>query len=136
MQMHVHVEMDAEVVVKMETEIEITTKGEKNVHEHGTDTCRWLVGTSFRVVYRKDPVPAFKHKSKLLHGHLVHVHGEIFIDDGAVMAASSQPLGHQIHGDAQDHCLEKYAEVGLKRTVWLCLQPASLGASLLACHVE
>lgn len=68
------------------------------------------MGTSFRVVYRRDPVPAFKHKTKLLHGHLVHVHGEIYIDD-AVMTPGSQPLGHLVVGDAHDHNLDRYAEV-------------------------
>ena len=73
--------------------------------------CRWLVGTSFRVVYRRDPVPAFKHKHRLLQGHLVHVHGEIYIDD-AVITPGAQPLGHLMSGDANDHSLDRYAEVG------------------------
>ena len=83
----------------------------------GPVTCRWLVGTSYRVVYRRDPVPAMKHKRKLLllHG-LTHVHGEIYINDDR-LAPGKQPELNHIHGDIEDHSLMRYAEV---RTLAQC----------------
>lgn len=76
----------------------------------GPVMCRWLVGTSYRVVYRRDPVPAMKHKRKLLPGGLTHVHGEIYINDGR-LAPGKQPELNHIHGDIEDHSLMRYAEV-------------------------
>lgn len=61
------------------------------------------------MVYRRDPVPAFKHRHKLLHRDLVHVHGEVYIDE-AVITPGSQPLGHLLSGDCNDHSLDRYAE--------------------------
>lgn len=70
---------------------------------------RWLVGLSYRVVYRRDPVPS--HKSRrlnLLNDALVPVHGEIYIDDEE-LTPGKQP-GHSVK-DVEDHSFMRYAEV-------------------------
>ena len=71
--------------------------------------CRWLVGLSYRVVYRRDPVP--RHRSRrlnLLNDSLVHVHGEIYIDDEQ-LTHGKQPA-HSMK-DVEDHSFMRYAEV-------------------------
>ncbi|DBA83613.1 hypothetical protein WJX77_012231 [Trebouxia sp. C0004] len=69
---------------------------------------RWLVGLSYRLVYRRDPVPGHKHRRlNLLHDTLVHVHGEIYIDDEQ-LKPGKQP--YQFQGDPEDHNLMRYAE--------------------------
>ena len=64
------------------------------------------------MVYRRDPVPP--HKSRrlnLLHDPLIHVHGEIYIDDEQ-LTPGKQPA-HSLK-DAEDHGFMRYAEVLLK----------------------
>ena len=85
--------------------------------------CRWLVGLSYRVVYRRDPVPP--HRSRrlnLLMDPLVHVHGEIYIDDEQ-LTPGKQPA-HSLK-DVEDHSFMRYAEVLLKthslaQPLWPC----------------
>lgn len=76
--------------------------------------CRWLVGLSYRVVYNKDPVPFPKAKSGLLASQLVHVHGEIYIQDGSISA-----LGRSVseEGIAGDHEWARYACVRLSHSI-------------------
>lgn len=72
--------------------------------------CRWLVGTSYRVVYRRDPVPGMKQKRGRLTGGLTHVHGEIYINDDHI-TPGKQPHANHVDGDIDDHSLMRYAEV-------------------------
>ncbi len=70
------------------------------------------MGLSYRVVYRRDPVPAHKHRrlNCLLADSLVHVHGEIYIDDEQ-LTPGKQPYGNHFNGDVEDHGFMRYAEV-------------------------
>ena len=80
------------------------------------DTCSWLVGLSYRVVYRRDPVPSHKQrKLNPLTSSYVHVHGEIYIDDEQV-TPGKQPVNFE--KDPQDHNLMRYAEVSLSAQLW------------------
>lgn len=64
------------------------------------------------MVYRRDPIPSHKNRRlKLLNDSLVHVHGEIYIDDEQ-LRPGKQP-GHSLK-DAEDHSFMRYAEVLLK----------------------
>lgn len=75
--------------------------------------CRWLVGLSYRVVYRRDPIPSHKvRRLNLLNDTLTHVHGEIYIDDEQ-LAPGKQPA-HSVR-DVEDHSFMRYAEVPLKQ---------------------
>ena len=87
--------------------------------------CRWLVGLSYRVVYNRDPVPSHKAKAGLLASELVHVHGEIYIED-ALVRPGGQPAPHG--GACGDHDWVKYSQAG--PGCWpgcglLCLQHAA-----------
>ena len=69
------------------------------------------------MVYRRDPVPP--HKSRrlnLLNDPLLHVHGEIYIDDEQ-LTPGKQPT-HSLK-DAEDHGFMRYAEVLLNFTALL-----------------
>ncbi|KAL3130729.1 hypothetical protein ABBQ38_000076 [Trebouxia sp. C0009 RCD-2024] len=69
---------------------------------------RWLVGLSYRVVYRRDPIPSHKvRRLNLLNDTLTHVHGEIYIDDEQ-LAPGKQPA-HSVR-DVEDHSFMRYAE--------------------------
>ncbi|KAL0043790.1 hypothetical protein WJX82_000576 [Trebouxia sp. C0006] len=69
---------------------------------------RWLIGLSYRLVYRRDPVPGHRHRRlNLLNNTLVHVHGEIYIDDKQ-LKPGKRP--YQFQGDPNDHSLMRYAE--------------------------
>ena len=70
---------------------------------------RWMVGLSYRLLYRRDPVPDNKsHAINLLgQGLLVHVHGEIYIDDTTCMY-DARPEGLQ--SDMADHTWDKYSK--------------------------
>ena len=60
-------------------------------------------------MYRRDPVPGHKHRRlNLLNDTLVHVHGEIYIDDEQ-LTPGKQP--YQFQGDPKDHSMMRYAEV-------------------------
>lgn len=68
------------------------------------------MGLSYRVVYRRDPIPSHKaRRLNLLNDTLTHVHGEIYIDDEQ-LAPGKQPPGHSIR-DLEDHSFMRYAEV-------------------------
>ena len=61
------------------------------------------------MVYRRDPVPGHRaRRLNLLNDGLVHVHGEIYIDDEQ-LKPGKQPF--QFGGDPEDHSLSRYAEV-------------------------
>lgn len=66
---------------------------------------RWVVGLSYRVVYHRDPVPNFKVKPGRLASELVHVPGEIYIEDGHIQAVTRHFTGEGIAGD---HDWERY----------------------------
>lgn len=55
---------------------------------------RWLVGLSFRMIYNRDPIPDNKRKSRtmlLSQDTLVHVHGEVYIDDAVCEPKAPNP---------------------------------------------
>lgn len=97
---------------------------------------RWLVGLSYRVVYRRDPVPS--HKSRrlnLLNDALIPVHGEIYIDD-VELTPGKQP-GHSMK-DADDHSFMRYAEVlpmsfSLTQPSGQVVQSTSASGCMLSC---
>lgn len=72
----------------------------------GLHACRWLVGISYRVTFRRDPVPA----QSAVPNTLKHVHGAIYIcGDG--MRPGDQPdhnLGKTDKGDIRDHTPSAY----------------------------
>lgn len=83
------------------------------------------MGTSYRVVYRRDPVPAMKQKRSRLTGGLTHVHGEIYINDEQIRPGK-QPHANHVDGDVEDHSLMRYAEVLMPDSVLCrCLHTAS-----------
>ena len=69
------------------------------------------MGLSYRVVYRRDPIPAHKHRRlNPLSSSFVQVHGEIYIDDEQ-LTPGKQPFGNHFAGDIEDHGFMRYAEV-------------------------
>ena len=68
------------------------------------------MGLSYRVVYRRDPIPTYKQRKLIpnLNNGFVHVHGEIYIDDEQ-LKPGKQPTGFD--KDPDDHSLMRYAEV-------------------------
>jgi len=76
-------------------------------------------------VYRRDPVPGHRHRRlNLLNNTLVHVHGEIYIDDKQ-LKPGKQP--YQFQGDPNDHSLMRYAEV---------IKPDCLAAPCCCCNMQ
>jgi len=76
-------------------------------------------------VYRRDPVPGHKHRRlNLLNDTLVHVHGEIYIDDEQ-LKPGKQP--YQFQGDPKDHSMMRYAEV---------IKPYHLAALCCGCNMQ
>ena len=72
------------------------------------DPCRWLVGRSYRVVYRRDPIPG-KNDRALVHS-LTHVHGAIYIASDKIQPGE-QPSKARAHGGCfNDHLIERYTE--------------------------
>ena len=70
--------------------------------------CRWLVGRSYRVIYRRDPRPG-RANHAVMHS-LVHVHGAIHIASDRALPVE-QPSGARTHGGCEgDHAFERYAE--------------------------
>ena len=69
---------------------------------------RWLVGRSYRVVYRQDPSPSRANRA-VMHS-LVHVHGAIYIASDRA-EPGKQPSEARAHGGCEaDHDFERYAE--------------------------
>lgn len=100
-----------ESVVLWHQETQARGMGQANAEHSVFFLCRWLVGLSYRVVYRRDPVPSHKHRRlNLLNDTLTHVHGEIYIDDEQ-LRPGKQPA-HSLR-DAQDHSLMRYAEASI-----------------------
>ena len=71
---------------------------------------RWLVGISYRVIYHRDAIPAHKAKSGLMGNELVHVHGEIYIEDNNIRAGE-RPITNDLN--KEDHNWAKYGRVSL-----------------------
>ena len=67
------------------------------------------MGLSYRVVYNRDPIPSHKAKAGLLASELVHVHGEIYVED-ALVRPGAQPAPHG--GACGDHDWVKYSQAG------------------------
>lgn len=72
------------------------------------------MGLSYRVVYRADPVPYNKTKSKRMLGQeeLVHVHGEIFCDPNSCRPGT-MTLPDNLSPDYDDHAWGRYQQVQL-----------------------
>ena len=68
--------------------------------------CRWLVGVSYRVIYRKDSIPACM---SVRSAFLKHVHGAVYIRDGE-MQAGEGPASAKLHTTIADHAFRRYAE--------------------------
>eukprot|EP00891_Asterochloris_glomerata_P009139 jgi/Astpho2/9139/Aster-07787 len=69
---------------------------------------KWLVGRSYRVVYRRDPSPS-RANHAVMHS-LVHVHGAIYIASDRA-EPGKQPSEARAHGGCEaDHDFERYAE--------------------------
>lgn len=66
-------------------------------------TCRWLVGISYRVMFRCDPVPT------VAPSVLKHVHGAVFLSGSDTMQPGLQPRSAVAHGDMGDHTLPGYS---------------------------
>ena len=66
-------------------------------------TCRWLVGISYRVMFRRDPVPT------VAPSVLKHVHGAIFLSGSDTMQPGLQPRSAVANGDMGDHTLPGYS---------------------------
>ena len=66
---------------------------------------RWLVGISYRVMFRRDPIPA---QSTALAPHaLKHVHGGVYICGDAVRPGN-QPRESLSKADMGDHSAQAY----------------------------
>lgn len=71
--------------------------------------CRWLVGLSYRLVYFRDPVPQTKGKRNFSGSdELVHVHGEMFVDDAT---CCPNKLMDEADVDISDHSWPVYQGV-------------------------
>lgn len=66
--------------------------------------CRWLVGISYRVTFRRDPIPA---QSTAQASVLKHVHGAVYIC-GDSMRPGCQPKADLAKADLGDHSAQAY----------------------------
>ena len=66
--------------------------------------CRWLVGISYRVMFRRDPIPA---QSTAQTSVLKHVHGAVYIC-GDSMRPGCQPKADLAKADLGDHSAQAY----------------------------
>ncbi|KAK9813912.1 hypothetical protein WJX73_004505 [Symbiochloris irregularis] len=94
----------------------ITFGAQKVGNPEFAQTFRWLVGLSYRVVYRADPVPYNKTKNKNMLGQeeLVHVHGEIFCDATSCRPGMMTWPG-DLSPDYEDHSLTRYQQALSRR---------------------
>ena len=66
--------------------------------------CRWLVGISYRVMFRRDPVPT------VAPNVVKHVHGAVYISGANTMRPGLQPKGEVANGGHMgDHTLPGYS---------------------------
>lgn len=64
---------------------------------------RWLVGISYRVMFRRDPVPT------VAPNVLKHVHGAVYISGANIVQPGLQPKSEVANGDMGDHTLPGYS---------------------------
>ncbi len=93
----VHVFLFAEVLEKEKKE-------KKNTRDLCMLHCRWLVGISYRVMFRRDPIPA---QSTAQTSVLKHVHGAVYIC-GDSMRPGCQPKADLAKADLGDHSAQAY----------------------------
>ena len=66
---------------------------------------RWLVGISYRVTFRRDPIPA--QSTAMAPNVLKHVHGAVYIC-GEGIRPGCQPKGSLAKADLGDHSAQAY----------------------------
>lgn len=73
------------------------------MHRH-----RWLVGISYRVVFRRDPIPSQSVKPLPAHSRPHHVHGAIYLFEEDYRPGA-QPKAELTQADLEDHHLDHYS---------------------------
>lgn len=92
--------------------------------------CRWLVGISYRVVFRRDPVPSQSVQPLNTRPH--HVHGAIYLHETGIVPGA-QPKQQLAHTDINDHQLHHYSGAVTTTCNRQVARQVSTGHSLLVC---
>ena len=69
---------------------------------------RWLVGISYRVVFRRDPIPSQSVQPLPAHSRPHHVHGAVYLFEGDYRPGA-QPKAQLAQADLADHSLDLYS---------------------------